>query len=94
MIGTVSHVVFCVLAQLILAHFSGDYWLGVITGTCFYLGREVAQAEGRWDRAFGATEGGTFLSKLRAFDPRAWNAKGLADWIAPMLATGGIAYFM
>ncbi len=94
MIGTISHIVFCLVAQVVIAHFTGNYWLGAITGTCYYLGREVSQAEDRWNKAFGSVYGGTFLAVVRAFDPRAWDVKGLADWILPMIATGAVAYLV
>lgn len=90
MIGTISHVGISLLVQILIGWATGDYWIGVIIGTSYYLGREIAQTEERCVAKLGRK----FIAvreKLSALDPRNWALKGFLDWTMPLLATTIVA---
>jgi hypothetical protein len=81
-----THVLVTALVQILIGLFFRTWLIGGVMSVCFYLGREITQAEYRWISNFG---GG-----LRAnmpwwggLDPQAWNWKSSGDVLLPVLAT-------
>lgn len=85
-----EHALIAAAIQTILGLLTRRWCAGGALASCYFIGREVAQAEYRWIEAFG---GG-----LRAnmpwhavFDPRVWQTPDqLADWLGPVLLTSSI----
>lgn len=80
-----SHSLIAILAT-VLAAALGHPWLGAASVIAFFAGREHAQAEHRWIKAFG---GGlrANMPLWGGFDPRAWNAdSALRDLALPSAA--------
>lgn len=86
------HADIALAIQLAIWLVTGDLLLGAVAASMYFIGREVAQAE---ERCIGL-----FYNSKRAnapiwcgFEPRAWNKKGLLDWIVPTLVCFIIYYF-
>ena len=88
------HALLAVAAQAVIGLLTGNWWAGAAFGAAFYLGREHAQAEHRWIKAFGNGSRSN-MPWHGGFDPRVWRGDyaSLADWAVPVLAVVGVACF-
>ena len=77
--GIISFLVAVVLA-ILNASFPAYFCM-----PAFYLGREVAQAEYRYIETHGGSRNDCPV--MCGFLPSAWTAKGLMDWILPLMAS-------
>lgn len=85
-----EHALIAAAIQTIIGLLTRQWWAGGAIASCYFIGREVAQAEYRWIEAFG---GG-----LRAnmpwhavFDPHVWQTPDqLADWLGPVVLTSAL----
>ena len=85
-----QHTGMTAVAQAAVGVASGDWLLGGMLASGYFIGRELAQAEYRWIEDYGLG--------LRAnmpwwgrFDHRVWKFTDMMDWILPCLATASIA---
>lgn len=86
-----EHALVTAAIQTLVGLLSHNWWAGGALASCYFVGREVAQAEYRWIEQFG--------TGLRAdmpwhavMDPRVWqNADQIADWLGPVIVTLAIA---
>lgn len=78
-----SHLSVCIGLQMSMYAVSRDAWLGAAMGICFYLGREIAQAEYRKIEA-SASSLRKDMPLFGGLDPRFWTMKSfLADLVIP-----------
>jgi ATP:corrinoid adenosyltransferase len=86
-----EHALIAAAIQTVVGLLTRQWCAGGALASCYFIGREVAQAEYRWIEAFG---GG-----LRAnmpwhamFDPRVWQTPDqTADWLGPVVLTTAIS---
>lgn len=88
MTGNIAHAGIAVALQIVIGVTTGDYRIGFYIGSAYYIGREVAQAEQRYVDKFGS---GHTIPWWQGKHPRLWNAKGILDWVYPLLVTGAVA---
>lgn len=84
------HTLVALFVQVFVAQFM-DWWTGAALASAYFVGREFAQAE---NRAIVR-----YYHRKRAnapwwvgFQRRAWNPKAMADWLAPTVAVGIVAF--
>ena len=85
-----AHPVIALVLQAIIGLISGDWWVGAAAGSCYFVGREYAQAE---YRNIEANYGGkrANMPYWGGMEPRAWTLKGLTDFIYPSVAVTVVA---
>lgn len=89
-----EHTAAAVIVQTAIAARRGNWWVGAVLASAYFVGREVAQAEYRWIEVYG--------HGLRAnmpwwapLDHRVWpKLDQWVDWAGPLLATCGLAVIM
>ena len=88
-----AHIALALLIMLPLALLTRSCAAGAAAACAWSISREITQAEYRWIEQYG---GG-----LRAnmpwwggFDPKAWHADAMLDWMLPSLVVVGIAIAM
>jgi len=86
-----KHALIALLVQAIVAQFAG-WWTGAALAAGYFIGREFAQAEYRIIVTYCGGKRSA-MPWWGGFDPRAWNAKSLADWAAPAVAVCALAFF-
>lgn len=87
-----EHALVTAAIQTLVGLLSRNWWAGGALASCYFIGREVAQAEYRWIEQLG--------TGLRAdmpwhavMDPRVWqNAGQIADWLGPVIVTLAITW--
>lgn len=86
-----AHPVIALVLQAIIGLVSGDWWVGAAAGSCYFIGREYAQAEHRVIQQY---YGGRRVNMpfWGGFEPRAWTIKGLLDFILPSLGCVAMAW--
>lgn len=89
-----EHALVAVAIQTIIGLLTRQWGAGGALASCYFIGREVAQAEYRWIEAF--SEGRRANMPWHAvFDPRVWQTPDqLADWLGPVLLTSVITLLM
>lgn len=91
-IGLFGHAFCTAIIQVLVGVLIGNWWAGGALASCYFIGREIAQAEYRWIEQFG-TGARADMPWLAALDPRVWqNADQLADWLGPLTVTLAIAW--
>ena len=85
-----GHILAALIAQLAVGLLTGNWWAGAAAGACFYVGRELTQAEYRWIERFGGGKRAN-MPWWAAFDPRVWTRKSLLDWLLPTIAVVAVA---
>lgn len=93
-----THVAIALFIQLLSWLVLGVYFghpviglfVGAALGDAWFLSREETQAEYRWIEAFGAGRRAN-MPWYAPFQRRAWNLKGITDFVVPALVTGIIA---
>lgn len=85
------HALYSLVVQAIIGWLTGDWWLGAITMSAFYISRETTQAEYRWIEQFGAGRRAN-MPWWGRFDLRVWpKLTQWTDWIGPIGATCAVA---
>lgn len=87
----IEHALIALAIQAVVGLTTRNWWAGAALASGYFLGREIAQAEYRWIEQFG---GGlrANLPWWAVTDLRVWpKPDQWADWIAPVLATCGLA---
>ena len=77
-----NHIIPALLLQLILSPFG--WWIGAAFAIAYYLGREMAQAEYRIIQSRYAGKRAN-MPWWGGFQPKAWNADAMMDWLLPTL---------
>jgi hypothetical protein len=85
------HVLIALVIQAVVAQFAG-IWVGAALAAGYFIGREFAQAEYRVIEAHYKHR--IDMPLWGGFEPRAWTAKALIDWIAPAVAVCVVAWWM
>lgn len=75
-----EHAFYAVLMQVVVFLVTNNWWTGAAFGMAFFLGREHAQAQIKYD-----------LGDFAAFDIRRWNLDARLDLIFPVVATAVLA---
>lgn len=67
--------------------------VGGAAASCYFFGREIAQAEYRWIEAFG---GGlrANMGTMDRFDPRVWKLTDILDFALPALVTTALNFIL
>lgn len=81
-----GHIAQALAMQILLGLLFGNWWAGVLAGTCWFIARELAQAEYRWIEAYGFGRRAN-LPWWGCFDRRVWKRSDLIDFFAPFAAT-------
>ena len=84
MIHGLISLAWCVICAVLKLPWPFFFW-----PVAFYLGREVAQAEYRYIEAHGGRRAA--YPWWCGFAPSAWTAKGLSDWICPLVSAAVFA---
>lgn len=85
------HAALALLLQCILAPLFG-WWAAACVPVALFIGREIAQAEYRWIEQFSPKNRAGMPWHAVYTDPRAWTRKGVADFLAPAVACGLMAW--
>lgn len=93
-IGLVEHAAIAVAIQIAIGLTTRNWWAGGLAACCYFIGRELAQAEYRWIEQYG--EGLRANAPWwAAFDSRVWTtADQFADFIGPIVACTVLAFSM
>lgn len=84
-ISPLLHAACAVCLQVIVGLTTGYWMWGAAVGCTFFLAREHAQAEYRWIAEFGNGKRAN-MPWWGGFDPRAWDAASVLDWLIPVIA--------
>lgn len=86
-----EHSLVAAAVQTLIGMLTGRWWIGGAMPSCYFIGRELAQAEYRWIEQLG-TGLRAEMPWHAAFDPRVWEtADQIADWLGPVIVTLAIA---
>ena len=75
-----EHAAYALLMQAVIGFLSGSWWSGAAFGAAFFLGREHAQAQSKYN-----------LGDISAFDIRRWSIDARLDIAFPVVAVVGVA---
>ena len=75
-----EHAAYALLMQAVIGFLSGSWWSGAAFGAAFFLGREHAQAQIKYN-----------LGDISAFDIRRWSLDARLDIAFPVVAVVGVA---
>lgn len=90
--GLFEHALVAALVQTTIGLLTRNWWAGGTLSSCYFIGRELAQAEYRWIEQVG-TGLRADMPWHAAFDPRVWqSADQIADWLGPVIVTAAIAF--
>lgn len=84
-ISPLLHALVATALQAIAGLLLGDWFTGGSIGCVWFLAREHTQAEYRWIAQFGGGKRAN-MPWWGGFDPRAWNAASMLDWLVPVSA--------
>lgn len=84
-IGLIEHAAIAIVIQAIVGLATRNWWAGGLAACCYFIGRELAQAEYRWIETYG--EGLRANAPWwAAFDGRVWvTVDQYADVLGPVL---------
>lgn len=82
-LSNVQHAAWALAFQIPLTFLTGNPWIGMVLGSAFFLGREVAQRE------YHLTQGGSVngLKPWAGFDIANWGIDAQLDLLLPVAAT-------
>lgn len=86
------HTIAAVVLQCAAGLMFGDWFTGGALGCIWFIAREHTQAEYRWIASFGSGKR-VLMPWWGGFEPRAWDAASVLDWLAPALICSAI-YFV
>lgn len=90
----IEHMLAALLVQCAVGLATRNWWAGGLGACCYFIGRELAQAEYRWIEQFGEGQRAN-APWWAAFDIRAWTSLDqIADIAAPMAACGALYWVM
>jgi hypothetical protein len=81
-----EHSAYALLFMAIIGLLTSNWFAGACFGSAFFVGREHAQAEYRVIQKFyeGKRANAPWYG---GFERRAWNLKGVLDFVLPIIAT-------
>lgn len=86
-----EHSLIAAAIQTFIGILTGRWWVGGALPSCYFIGRELAQAEYRWIEELGTGQR-VDMPWHAAFDPRVWqNADQVADCLGPAILSLTIA---
>lgn len=80
-----AHGLVALLLTILTFYTLGDPWLGALSASGFYFGREVSQAEYKW--LYDYREVRANMTWWQGFDVRRWSQDALADFLMPVVAS-------
>lgn len=93
-IGLIEHAIIALAVQITVGLTTRNWWAGGLAACCYFIGRELAQAEYRWIEQFGAGLRAN-APWWAALDRRVWtSADQYADLIGPVAACTVLAVIM
>ncbi|PKP99085.1 MAG: hypothetical protein CVT76_01105 [Alphaproteobacteria bacterium HGW-Alphaproteobacteria-15] len=94
MFALIEHTIIAVVVQVAVGILTRNWWVGGLAACCYFVGRELAQAEYRWIEHFG--EGLRANAPWwAALDGRVWTSfDQYADIIGPVAACFALALIM
>jgi hypothetical protein len=81
-----EHSAYALLFMAIIGLLTGNWFAGACFGSAFFVGREHAQAEYRVIEHFYEGKRAN-MPWHGGFERRAWNVKGILDFVLPIAAT-------
>jgi hypothetical protein len=81
-----EHSAYALLFMAIIGLLTGNWFAGACFGSAFFVGREHAQAESRVIKEFYENKREN-MPWNGGFERRAWNLKGVMDFLLPIAAT-------
>ena len=75
-----EHAAIALIMQAFIGLLTGNWWIGAAFGAAFFLGREHAQAQSKYN-----------LGDISAFDIRRWSIDARLDIAFPVVAVVGVA---
>lgn len=88
--SNVQHAAWALAFQIPLGWVTGNFWLGMVLGSAFFLGREVAQREHKLARGASVKT----LKPWAGFDIHNWHLDAKLDLLFPVVATTACAFLM
>ncbi|EHK4262480.1 TPA: hypothetical protein MX298_000855 [Escherichia coli] len=79
------HATVAILLQIFTGLITGDFIIGGVAGSVFFIAREHTQAEYRWIANFGDGKRAN-MPCWGGFDCRVWNTPSMLDWLVPAVA--------
>lgn len=88
-----AHPVIALVMQALIAIASGDWWVGAVAGSFYFVGREYAQAEYRViERFYGGMR--KHMPYFGGLELRAWTLKGVLDFVLPSIVVAFVAWLL
>ena len=88
-ISPLLHALVATALQAIAGLLLGDWFTGGALGCLWFVAREHTQAEYRWIAKLGKGKRAS-MPWWGGFDPRAWDAASVLDWLVPVIACAAI----
>lgn len=83
------HALCAASMQCAVGILTGDWLTGALIGCIWFIAREHTQAEYRWIAQYGVGKRAN-MPWWGGFDPRAWDAASVLDWLVPVIACAAV----